>query len=232
MTDAVMLQVRIDSSRLPGKALLCLGDLTVVEHAMRALLGVTSSLHLLLTDEESAPVLAPLAGKWGFTLFTGPKDDVLKRYALAVEAFQPDRLVRATGDNPLVSATLANQLLELQRKEGWDYCGFAGPPLGTGVEVIRSASLIEADGEARDPYEREHVAPFLYHRPERYRIARPEAPAEYSLPDLRLTLDTEEDYRFLQGLYNSCYQGDTLEIGEVTAWGRSRKSSQQGAFSA
>jgi len=213
--DAVMLQVRLDSSRLPGKALLKLGDLTVIEHAMRALLLVSCDHHLLVTDQESARLLEPIADKWGFSLFAGPKDDVLKRYALAVDHLGADRVIRATGDNPLVSPFMANRLLELQIDGRWDYSGFIGPPLGTGVELLRASALLEADREATEPYEREHVSPFLYKRPDRFLIARIEAPEELSAPDMRVTLDTQEDYHLLRQLYAECYRGEPIEIDQI-----------------
>ncbi|ADK82034.1 cytidylyltransferase domain-containing protein [Sediminispirochaeta smaragdinae] len=218
--DAVLLQVRLDSTRLPGKALLALGDLTVVEHAMRSLLLVPAADRILVTDADSASKLQSLAEKWDFELFTGPKEDVLKRFALAIEGRGFDRILRATGDNPLVSASLASQLLELQQLHSWDYCGFLGPPLGTGVEVMRADALRLADKESTDPYEREHVAPFLYHRPERFLIARPQAPVALSLPDMRVTLDTPEDYRYLSRIFRECYTGEPIPVQRLISWYR------------
>lgn len=169
----VFIQVRLDSTRLPGKALLPLENMTVIEHALRSLREVPAEVHAVLTDAEGAAPLAPLARRWGFRLFPGPKEDVLGRFAQAIAHFAVIRVVRATGDNPLVSAKLAKAALNLSQKSRADYCALQGAPLGTGVEVVKASALIEADREARDPYEREHVCPFLYHRPGRYRLVRP-----------------------------------------------------------
>ncbi len=216
--DAVILQVRLDSSRLPGKALLPLSGRTVIEHAMKALLEVPADVHILATDGEGAPQLLPFARNCGFELFEGPKDDVLGRFVLAAAAYGAERVVRATGDNPLVSGALAAQLLRRQEEEGWDYGGFIGPPVGTGVEVVRAEALAEAGRLAEDPYEREHVTPYLYRRPERFRLAFLQAPPESCAPEMRVTLDTREDYDYLQRLFESCYKGVPVPVEDLVSY--------------
>ena len=210
----LFIQVRLDSSRLPGKALLPLGDMTVLDHALRNLSEVEADVHAVLTDRASAPALMAVAARWGFDLFQGPKDDVLERFALALSHFGVDRVVRATGDNPLVSVPMARAAIELAQTSGADYFGFQGSPLGTGVEVVRSSALLTAREESVDPYEREHVCPFLYRRPEQFTVQRPLVPESWR-GDERLTLDTREDYRFFQEIFDNLYQGEPLILEEV-----------------
>lgn len=222
MTEtSVFLQVRLDSSRLPRKALLELADRLVVEHAMRALDAVRADRRMLLTTDDSAAELAPLADRAGWDLFVGPKDDVLERFVLAARQTGCRQIVRATGDNPLVSAMMANRAVELFHGTGADYAGFAALPVGSGVEVIRTESLEQARRKADDPYEREHVAPYLYRRPERFRIEVPEAPEPFRAPGRRITLDTIADYRRLQRIYSDLYRGEPLELDDVVPWLRS-----------
>lgn len=211
----MFLQVRLDSSRLPRKALLELSGLTVVEHAMRALDRVEADNRMLVTTQDSETELRPLAEKCGWGVFVGSKDDVLGRYVLAARKTGADRLVRATGDNPLVSADMANAALRLFEDSGADFAGFSELPLGAGVEIVKTSSLEEAFEEAEDPYEREHVSPFLYRRPERYRIVVPPAPDGYRAPGSRITLDTPEDYNFLRKLYRELYKGVPLDLDLV-----------------
>ncbi len=214
----VFLQVRLDSSRLPRKALLPLAGPVVVEHAMRALNRVKADIHMVVTTEDSFAELAPFAERAGWDIFSGPRDDVLARYVLAARHTGCSRIIRATGDNPLVSADMANRAVLLAENSGADYAGFASLPLGSGVEVIRTRALEEAGEESGDPYEREHVAPFLYRRPERFKVVVPEAPESFRAPDSRITLDTPADYRFLQQLFAELYRGTPLELDTVIPW--------------
>jgi len=73
----VLLQVRLDSSRLPNKALLELGGRSVIEHAMLSLRRIPAAVHAIVTDEESRELLEPRAVKCGFGVAVGPRDDVL-----------------------------------------------------------------------------------------------------------------------------------------------------------
>ena len=195
-----------------------LADLTVVEHAMRALNSVEASNRMLLTTEDSVSDLRPLAEKTGWGVFVGPKEDVLARYILAAREQGPQRLIRATGDNPLVSAVMANAALKLSAETGAHYAGFSELPVGSGVEIIEVDALEQAYTEAVDPYEREHVAPFLYRRPERFRIMIPPAPDGFRAPGTRITLDTSDDYNFLQALYTELYSGEPLDLDQVVPY--------------
>jgi spore coat polysaccharide biosynthesis protein SpsF len=207
---AAVLQARLGSTRLPAKVLLPLGGTTLIEQAMIRLSLAPVGARVLATDEGSARALAPLAERRGFELLVGPEDDVLARYCMAVRRFEPDLVMRATGDNPLVSYELAALLVERRAGAPSDYAGFLGMPTGMGVELVASEALLRAEAEAREPREREHVCPYLYGHPELFRVDRPAAPAEYGLPGASLTVDTRADYEAVLRLYGALYGGDPI----------------------
>jgi len=219
---AIVLQARIDSSRLPGKSLLPLGGETVViSRVMEALNKVPAQLRVLACPEDSAAAFAPLADNAGFTLLVGPKDDVLGRYCLALRKFNIQRVIRATGDNPFVFADAAAAINAEALILNADYAGYSGIPLGAGVESVSAAALLRAEAEAAAPYEREHVCPYLYAHPELFSLHRPLAPLRWQGADIRLTIDTREDYEGAQMLYAEL---DRLEeagkiSGEERYWG-------------
>lgn len=197
VTQGIFLQARLNSSRLPRKALLKLGELTLLEWAMRALCPVTAQVRAVLTDKESLPELEPLAEKWGWKVFSGDPENVLMRFVAASEAFGTDVILRATGDNPWVSADIAERNLSKLTEGGWDLYALAYSPLGTGTEAVRADALAEALSGNPDVYEREHVTPFLYRRPQRFRFARPSVPPFRYYPEGRVTVDTEQDFFLL-----------------------------------
>ena len=216
----VVLQVRLGSTRLPNKALLPLGGKKVIELAMEALRMVRADMFIVATEGESSEALRPIVERGGFELFVGSKEDVLSRYVGAIREFSLDRVIRATGDNPLVSGGLANLLLD--RSHGMDrppdYLAFDGPPLGTGVEVVKGEALRRAHRESDDPYCREHVCPYLYRNPRKFSICRLEAPAEYQAPEYRVTLDTPEDYSRLKTIFRDLYTGAPIETDTLLAY--------------
>ncbi len=107
MRTGVFVQVRLGSTRLPRKAMLSLPGGSVIQHVMRALAAVPADVRALLTDEQSLAVLRPVGEAEGWVVAPGPAEDVLARYCNACRELDVQRVIRATGDNPLTSASLA-----------------------------------------------------------------------------------------------------------------------------
>ena len=209
---AVVLQARLDSTRLPGKTLLPLGCRPLIFRVMEALIHVPADLHILACPEDSADAFAPLAEAAGFKLLTGPKDDVLERYCMAVRKYKIDQLIRATGDNPFVFVDAAGAVNAAGLALSADYAGYAGLPPGAGVEAVKASALLQAGDKAASPYEREHVCPYLYGHADEFLLHRPLAPLRWQSPRIRLTVDTEEDYNRAQTLYEALEKyGDSTE---------------------
>ena len=124
---------------------------------MRAVAQVPAQVHALLTDAASAEGLASPAMQEGYLLFVGDPDDVLARFCAACREYDVDRVVRATGDNPLTSGTLARQILELHARRHASLSHYLDIPWGMGVEAVEAAALFAAEREAGDPAEREHI---------------------------------------------------------------------------
>jgi len=198
---AIVLQARVDSSRLPGKALLPLGGKPMLLRVMEALNRTPAELRVLACPEDSESVFAEIAGEAGFTLFAGPKEDVLDRFCLILRRFGIRHVIRATGDNPFVFTNAAYTITTEALTLDADYAGYSGLPPGAGVEYISAKALLRAGTEADSQYDREHVCPYLYTHPEKFLLHRPLAPQHWQGPEIRLTVDTQQDYEQAQVLY-------------------------------
>jgi spore coat polysaccharide biosynthesis protein SpsF len=198
---ALVVQARLDSSRLPKKSLLPLEGRPLILRVMEALAFLPCDERILACPEDCVPSFAPLAGEAGFSLVPGPGEDVLARYCLAIRRSGAERIIRATGDNPFVfidaAAAINREAADLRA----DYAGYGGLPYGAGVESIASAALLRAEREAGALPEREHVCPYLYSHPELFGLHRPLAPRVWQGPGMRVTVDTEEDYERAKILY-------------------------------
>jgi spore coat polysaccharide biosynthesis protein SpsF len=203
MKVGIVLQARLDSSRLPEKALRDLHGKPMLLRVMEALNHVLADTRILACPEECLAPFKPLAEKAGFELCPGPKDDVLSRYCVAIWAFKLDRVIRATGDNPFVFADAADVLNAEAGALNADYAGYTGLPYGAGIESVKSEALLRAEKEAEDGQMREHVCPYLYGHPELFTLHRPLAPLAWQGPDIRLTVDTEEDLKRAELLYDA-----------------------------
>jgi spore coat polysaccharide biosynthesis protein SpsF len=197
---ALVLQARLDSARLPQKALLPLGGEPLIFRVMEALKGAWD-LHILACPEDCVSAFKGPARRAGYELVPGSKEDVLGRYCTAARRFGALRVVRATGDNPFVFADAAEAISREGESLGADYAGYGALPCGAGVESVSAEALFRAEREAGTPAEREHVCPYLYNHPERFLLHRPLAPRIWQGPSLRLTVDTAEDYDRARALY-------------------------------
>ncbi|MDR1932413.1 MAG: acylneuraminate cytidylyltransferase [Spirochaetales bacterium] len=220
----VFIQIRLDSSRLPGKALMPIAGKALALHALESLKKIPAGVHALLTEEASAEALRPLAAAAGFELFTGSKDDVLERFCAALEAFPVDTVIRATGDNPLVSWEMASLLLDQHHELDADYSGYSGLPPGCGVEIVRAECLLKAGAAARDPYDREHVTPYVYKNPQIFTLHRPLAPKDFR-SRFSVSVDTRADFERVSRVFARLYRGVTIPIAELMSFIRTQESS-------
>jgi len=218
MKSAVFLQVRLDSSRLPGKALKTIAGRTVIEHAMASLKNIPADDFVLVTADGDESRLAPYAERMGFDLYAGSRNDVLDRFIQAGRLYKPDIIIRATGDNPLVAWEPATEVLErLKKQPATDYMAMKGLPLGCGVEVFRRAALEQAYSRTEDAYDHEHVTPYLYRNPDRFRLEYLHTPADME-KDYRVTLDTRDDYYSIKRIFDHIYRGTPVPFDELTGY--------------
>lgn len=196
---AIVIQARLDSTRLPRKALLDLGGKPLVARAMESMRLVSADAYVLACDYDSEAELAPVARSEGFDCIAGPKEDVLERFCVVARKTGADVILRATGDNPFLFADAARLSLErfaeLSRSDSpADYFTFSGLPHGSGVEVLSARKLVEAAAITGSPYDHEHVGPALYNHRDRFRSVFEPAPERWFSPDARTTVDTADDY--------------------------------------
>lgn len=201
------------STRLPGKVMSpVLGEPMIgrqVERLRRARL--IDTLVVATSTDPSDDPLAAYCESLGLTVTRGPLDDVLERFRMAL-APHPDAkaVVRLTADCPLADPALIDQVIAHHHDVGADYTSNTLEartyPHGLDTEVIRPDVLIQAADRAREPYEREHVTPYIYRRPELYRLAG--VARHKSLADLRWTVDFPQDMAFVRDVYARLYPFD------------------------
>jgi spore coat polysaccharide biosynthesis protein SpsF (cytidylyltransferase family) len=195
-----VVQARMGSHRLPGKVLAPIGDRPLIAWTLAALAAVNevSEIVVATTILPEDDRLADRVRESGWAVHRGSPRDVLSRCWEAVALRRPDLVVRATADNPFIDPVVVGAQVRQAIVGGFDYVGTAGWPLGIAVEVARAEALETAVREATDPAEREHVMPFLYNRPERFRIGS--WPPVGQPPPGRFTVDTAEDLAFARAV--------------------------------
>lgn len=185
----------------------------VIERA-KSIRGVNTVILATGSGVENLPLIE-LASRCGIESFAGSEEDVLERYYLASENLDCDYVIRITGDNPFTDHNSASKALKYAYDNDADHCTTAGIPLGTGVEIIKKHALAKAYKEGKEPHHREHVTPYIKEHPELFKIFRYQSELINPFPDLRLTVDTAEDFKFAEILYNKLYKNKPVELAEV-----------------
>jgi spore coat polysaccharide biosynthesis protein SpsF len=219
ISAGIILQARMGSRRLPGKALKQLDGRPILEQCLRRLIAANAGPVVLATTcDAEDDVLARAAHAAGAAVFRGSDADVLDRYARCAEHFELDVVLRATGDNPAVDMQAPARLLAAMRCRNADYVWEDGLPYGAGVEAVTRRALAGAARATANPYDREHVTPFIKRRPDLFRLVRLAAPAPIARPDVRLTVDTADDLVRMRDLYHRAGNATPSVEELIAAW--------------
>jgi len=205
MKTLIIVQARMTSTRLPGKVLLPLAGEPMLTRLIERLRRVhrADGIVVATTTNTSDDPIAALCALLGVPCHRGSEHDVLSRYADAARLYGADVVVRITSDCPLIDPALIDQTIAAYDEGGSDYVSNMLPPTwpyGMAVEVFSAAALAQAHAEATQAAEREHVTPFLYWHPERYRLRNVASPVDLS--HHRWTVDTPEDYALVSRLFD------------------------------
>jgi spore coat polysaccharide biosynthesis protein SpsF len=214
MTVLAVLQARMSSRRLPGKVLAPVLGQPMIQRQIERIRRSTEldKLVVATSDGRDDDAIAALCDAIGQPCFRGPLDDVLGRFVGALDSYGPaDHVVRLTADCPLIDWTIIDRCVREHIATASDYTSNAIVrtfPDGLDVEVIRSAALRAAEAEAQDRESREHVTPFIYSRPDRFKIIH--VTHHEDLAALRWTVDRPDDLAFVREVYASLYDRNPL----------------------
>jgi len=216
-----ILQARLSSHRLPGKVLKLILGRPMLERQIERLRRARCIDRLVVaTSAEAADDdIARLCGSLAMECFRGSLEDVLDRFYQAARYHQARTVVRLTGDCPLADPGIIDRLIGLHEAAGNDYTSntlIRTYPDGLDAEVVEFDCLEAAWREAVLPSEREHVTPFIYHRPERFRLGNLRQDEDMSR--LRWVVDEPQDFAFVSAIYEALYPDNpAFATGDVLA---------------
>lgn len=218
-----IIQARMGSSRLPGKVLADLNGQPVLAWVLRRTqraAGINQVVVAAPAGELDDP-LAAYCAEQGVACVRDSLHDVLDRYMQAARETEADVIVRITGDCPFIDPGLLAEYVQkfVSADPPLDFAANRLPqgrtiPIGLDVELCTRAALETAWAEAKEPHQREHVMPFFYEHPERFRIA--EFKQQPSYGHLRWTVDTPEDLELARSIA-SHFPDDTFAWIDILA---------------
>ena len=201
-----IIQARMGSSRLPGKALMKSDSgkplLYYVINQLRYCSKVKNLVIATTTNQEDDEI-EKFANNNSINVFRGKEKDVLDRYFQCAKKYSFSTIVRITADCPLIDPQIVDKVIEQFFSENYDFATNTLTrtfPIGTDVEVFSFSALNKAWENAQLPSEREHVTPY-FHNKENFKIINVEN--DKNISNLRLTVDRIEDFELIKQILNN-----------------------------
>lgn len=213
MKTAIIVQARMGSTRLPGKVLKTVLGKPLLEFLVERLARskLADGFLIATTTNPADDPIAKFCQEKNIPYFRGSEENVLERFYQTAKKYNVENIVRITADCPLMDPQVIDDVLhhflthkeykivintpENEKKRTY--------PRGLDVEIFGMDSLTEAYQKANDPFEKEHVTPYLRRRAERFPVAcvhYKEKKNEY-----RLTVDTDDDFIVVKNVIETLY---------------------------
>lgn len=202
MTVTAIVQARMSSRRFPGKVLAPFHGQPIIVHVLREVSAVVGPHATIVatSDQPSDDVLDAFLRERGVAVVRGDLENVLARFQQAARTCGSEWILRVSADSPLLDGSVLRQVIHAAEDGQCDLVTTICPrtfPKGHNAELIRRSVLLAVDAAAVTSEEREHVTPFFYSRPDRYRI-RNVGSGSAALAAESFAVDTPEDLARLE----------------------------------
>ncbi len=225
----IILQARPGSTRMPEKVILpfyqgqSILDL-LLEKVKK--LGIPSVLATTVNPSDDR--ICTLADKHEVPVFRGSENDVLDRFIQAAQQMGFSKIIRVCADNPFLDLAGMQRLITEFNQSDADYLSFqlaGGKPsilthFGFWTEAVRLEALEKAQKLTNEKLYHEHVTNFVYGNPELFKVQFIQAdPLVFSRTDIRMTLDTPEDFEIQQRIFAAISkENPNFAVPEIVGW--------------
>jgi spore coat polysaccharide biosynthesis protein SpsF len=197
-----------------------LGSEFIIDRVISRTQQATSLAKIILAipNSKENDALQERAMQLGVKVYRGDETDVLGRFCNALSNIEADAVVRVCADNPFIAPEEIERLISFfQQNSSLDYAFNHIPKLdnqypdGLGAEIINADLLFWLNGNATTSEAREHVTRYLWDNNSDYKIGSFKAPASICYPEVKLDVDTAEDYQKLALLADATNLNSTAE---------------------
>lgn len=225
----IILQARTGSTRMPEKVILpFFQEQSILDLLLEKVKMINVPVVLATTTNPSDDRICQLAANHGVPVFRGSENDVLDRFIQAARQNSFDKIIRVCADNPFLDVAGMKTLVAEFEQSDADYLGFqltGNKPsilthFGFWTEAVRLNALEKAQQLTREKLNHEHVTNFIYGNPALFRVLFiPASPEVYSRTDIRMTLDTPEDFEIQQRIFAAISkENPNFAIPEIVCW--------------
>ena len=204
MKIGILLQARTDSKRFPKKIWKKINEKTMLEIIVERLKNIkNTNLIIVTTKKKSDDKIIELCKKLKIDFFRGKTNDVLSRFYNASKQFNLTTIIRCNADCPLIDRKLLKKMLDKFKKNKYDYVSNildTTYPSGLHIEIMNFKSLKKiAHENASKASEREHVTPYIYNNPKKFKLFSIKNNNDLSFH--RWTIDFKKDLIFMKKIF-------------------------------
>jgi len=204
------IEARMASTRLPGKIMLPFAGKPDLEMMIERLKRsqTVDEIVVATTTNTKDDAIAEVCRRLKISYYRGSEEDVLKRLVEAGKSVNADIIVETTSDCPVIDWRHIDYLVNLFFSGNYDYVSNIierSFPRGFDVQVFPLSLLEKVEKDVKDYVYREHPTFYIYTHPEQFKLKNWKAAGKMFWPDLRVTLDTKEDYQVLSEIFDHLY---------------------------
>ncbi len=205
MKIQIIIQARLNSSRLPKKVLHQIKGKSLLDYLVKRLSFLSDTKICIATSDQSSDNdIENYCEKNDILCFRGSLNDVSKRMLNDAKYYNSDAFIRVNGDSPLIDPQIVEKAFSLYKNGNYDLVTNTFPrsfPVGQSVEVIRTSTFEKAYEKMLTPDHFEHVTKYYYEHADKFRIKN--FSNDRDLSHYRLVVDTPEDLKRMQKIIGS-----------------------------
>lgn len=225
----IILQARTGSTRMPEKVILPFyREQSILDLLLEKIKKPGIPAVLATTINPSDDRICALAAKHQVEVFRGSELDVLDRFIQAARQSGFSKIIRVCADNPFLDFAAMQTLITEFTHSDADYLSFqlaGGKPsilthFGFWTEAVGLEALVKAQKLTSEKLYHEHVTNFIYGNPGLFNVQFIQAdPLVFSRTDIRMTLDTPEDFKIQQEIFATISkENPNFGIPDMVSW--------------
>ena len=201
-----IIQARCGSTRLPGKIFMEIAGKPPLWHVVNRLTyaNLIDDIVVSTTTGIKDDAVEEWCDENNVKCFRGSEEDVLNRFYNAATTFPCDVIVRVTADDPFKEPSIIDKIIKKLVDANLDLATNVFPPSfpeGLDCEVFTFDVLQTMEKTTNDSYDREHVTPYIYNNPDKFKIGN--VLSNLQLSSYRWTIDNKEDYEMVNVIYDN-----------------------------
>jgi spore coat polysaccharide biosynthesis protein SpsF (cytidylyltransferase family) len=199
MKKAIVIQVRMDSSRFPKKAIYPIFGKPLLWYVIERSKKINLPVIVATSSRKIDDPIVEITKSCGVEIFRGSFEDVLDRYYQVAKKFNLEQIFRVSADTPLIDPRLCTKMVQAFEDRTIDYIRFGYNTVGIGMEGFTFNALKTSWEKSKNPDDREHVTKFIKDHSDIFNTLVLET--NYDLGKYHWTVETSYDFEFIKKIF-------------------------------